>query len=220
MHRDNVGRVEHQHADAVARLDAGLAQSRRELADALLQRAVAQHFARAEQRRMLGPRDLEPVQQAIFDGIHYWGGDHFDDLDRRMRGRQHARELQAGLVEQRLVFRHGALAAAGQQHDVQVEPAAGARRVVGRHRLLQHQHARVRLHGAADVFQHLDAIIVVVVVQQMPEQIGVGALRHGFEHVAGGERHARQRAAGAALGRIDALRQIEQRAAHVADARR
>ena len=176
MRRDEVRRVEHQHADAVARLDAGLAQSRRELAHALLQRAVAQHFARAQQRRMLGSRDLEPVQQTIFDGIHYLGGDHFDDLDRRMRGRQHPRELQPGLVEQRLVFRHGALAAAGQQHDVQVEPAAGTRRVVGRHRLLQHQHARIRLHGAADVLQHLDAVIVVVVVQQMAEQIGVGAL--------------------------------------------
>ena len=34
MHRDDVGRVEHQHADAIPRLHAGLAQPRGELADA------------------------------------------------------------------------------------------------------------------------------------------------------------------------------------------
>src|SRR3954466_1344782 len=71
MRRHNVRRVEHQHADAVARADTGLTQADRELADAPFQRAVAQRLAGAEQRRMLGPRNLQPVQQAIFDGIHY-----------------------------------------------------------------------------------------------------------------------------------------------------
>ena len=71
MHRDKIRRVEHQHANTVAGADAGFAEANRELADALFQRAIAQRLAGAEQRRMLRPRNLEPVQQAIFDGIHY-----------------------------------------------------------------------------------------------------------------------------------------------------
>ena len=72
MHGDDVGRVEHQHSHAVTWTNADVSQPGRELADALLQRAVAQHLARAQQRRMGRAREFEPVQQAIFDGIHTW----------------------------------------------------------------------------------------------------------------------------------------------------
>ena len=41
MRRHNVGRVEHQHADAVPGADAGFTQANRELADTLLQRRFA-----------------------------------------------------------------------------------------------------------------------------------------------------------------------------------
>ena len=173
MQRDDVRRVEHHHAHAIVGLNTRLAQARRELADPHRQRAIAQRLAGAQERRVVGSGDLQPVQQAIFDRVHRIngasgrprvGGDDFDHFDSGMRGRQHPAELEPGLVEQRLILRHGALAAAGEQHDVQVEPAARARRVVGRHGLFQHDDTRRRLHGAPHVGEHLQAVVVVVVV--------------------------------------------------------
>ena len=118
---------------------------------------------------------------------------------------------KAGAFEQAGVFLDGALAPAAQHHHLQVEPAAGTGAVVGRQRRLQHQHARVRLHRAADVAENAQAFVVVVVVQQVADQISVAAFRRGLEHVAGDEGDAGQRPALAALRGRDRFRHVEQR---------
>ena len=49
----------------------GGAQACGELADARRQRAVAQRFLCAQDRGMLRPGELQTVQQAILDRVHY-----------------------------------------------------------------------------------------------------------------------------------------------------
>jgi hypothetical protein len=71
MEGDEVGRVKHQHAHAIIGTNARLAQACGELADARHQRAVAQRFLCAQDRGMLRPGELQTVQQAIFDRVHY-----------------------------------------------------------------------------------------------------------------------------------------------------
>ena len=71
MEGDEVGRVKHQHAHAITGTNARLAQACGELADARRQRPVAQRFLCAKDRGMLRPGELQTVQQAILDGVHY-----------------------------------------------------------------------------------------------------------------------------------------------------
>jgi hypothetical protein len=71
MEGDEIGRVKHQHAHAITGTNARLAQACGELADARRQRAIAQRFLGAQDRGMLRPGELQTVQQAILDGIHY-----------------------------------------------------------------------------------------------------------------------------------------------------
>jgi hypothetical protein len=71
MEGDEVGRVKHQHAHAITGANAPLAQACGELADARRQRAIAQRFLGAQDRGMLRPGELQTVQQAILDRVHY-----------------------------------------------------------------------------------------------------------------------------------------------------
>jgi len=77
MHTDGraptleAGTNKHQHAHAIIWTNARLAQACGELADARRQRAVAQRFLCAPDRGMLRPGELQTVQQAIFDRVHY-----------------------------------------------------------------------------------------------------------------------------------------------------
>src|SRR5262249_402164 len=71
MEGDEVGRVKHQRAHAITETNARLAQACGKLADARRQRAIAQRFMGAQDRGMLRPGELQTVQQAILDRVHY-----------------------------------------------------------------------------------------------------------------------------------------------------
>jgi hypothetical protein len=123
---------------------------------------------------------------------------------------------QARLLEQAGIVLDRALAPAAEQHHLQVEPAARARTVVGWQRRFEHQHARLRAHGATHIGEDADAIPVVVVVHEMADQVDVAALgRRSREYVSGHEAHARERPALAAFGGGDGFRHVEQRRAQL-----
>ena len=148
------------------------------------------------------------IPQCILSGARRH---RFDHGHRRMLGRNRPRQAQISLLEQAGIFLDRSLAAAAEHHHLQIEPSAGARAVVGRERRFQHQHMRVRLHGAAHIGENAHAIAIVVIVHEVADQIEVAAFRRRRrEHVAGDETHARQRAALAALGGRDGLRHVEQ----------
>ncbi len=94
-----------------------------------------------------------------------------------MRGGDRAHEAKAGLLEQAGIFLDRALAPAAQHHHLQIEPSARTGAVIGRQRRLEHQHPRVRLHGAAHIGENAQAFRVVVVVHEMADQIEVAAFR-------------------------------------------
>jgi hypothetical protein len=70
MEGDEVGRVKHQHANAITGTNARPAQACGELADARRQLSIAQRFLGAQDRGMLRPGELQTVQQAILDRVH------------------------------------------------------------------------------------------------------------------------------------------------------
>src|SRR5215475_10621440 len=124
-----------------------------------------------------------------------------DHGHRGMRGRNGSREAKARLLEQAGIVLDRALAPAAEQHHLQVEPAARARTVVGWQRRFEHQHARLRAHGAAYIGEDADTIPVVVVVHEMADEVDVAAFgRWGREYISSHEAHARERSALAALG--------------------
>ena len=133
----------------------------------------------AEQRRMLRPRDLEAVRQTC-STTFVPGRRPLQTISTAGSASRRRARASARLFEQRLILRHGALAAAGQQHDVHVEPAAGPR--LSSLAPASRAPGRGPASGAPDVFSILRQSSSSSSCSRYG-QVGVGALRHGLEHL-------------------------------------
>ena len=105
------------------------------------------------------------------------------ERDRR-RGRDDVVERQSGALEELAVLVFGALEAAGHGQHGQVQHFGHVRLVAGGHDRLQGDDRRSRLRRLADVLQDLARPLVVPVVEDDGQQVGVRPGGHGFEEVA------------------------------------
>lgn len=126
-------------------------------------------------------------------------------------------QREAGRCEQVSIFIGGALFAAGDEQHHEVEKLAAEGLIAFRNDTFDHQKLAGRGHRLMAVAENREGLVFFPVVDDMPQQVGIGAGWHAFKEIAADELAAIEQA-GTFQGRsrtIDHVRQVEEDAFHL-----
>src|ERR1700730_7682143 len=111
-------------------------------------------------------------------------GDSFDHALRRHGGNDLC-ESVAGSSKQGAEFRFGSFSSSGHHQHVEIEKLTERVCIGVGHNPFHQQESSIPSHRSAAIFQDPDAVVIIPIINDTTENIGIGSLRNRIEKISG-----------------------------------